>query len=81
MRKHFRPSQWCSNNRVGECSFFTIGRVMLHKAMPSPNYLLRDLRNEILFTKLGMIQGFSALNHVYSSDIITPAVGNQISYQ
>lgn len=53
MRKHFRPSQWCSNNRVGECSFFTIGRVMLHKAMPSPNYLLRDLRNEILLQNWG----------------------------
>jgi len=53
MRKHFRPSEWCSNNRVGECSFFTIGRVMLHRTMPSLNYLLRDLRNEILLQNWG----------------------------
>lgn len=53
MRKHFRPSQWCSNNRIGECSFFTIGRVMLNTTLPSLNYLLRGLRNELLLENWG----------------------------
>jgi hypothetical protein len=53
MRKHFRSSQWCSNNRIGECSFFAIGRVMLQRTMPLLNYLLRVLRNEILLQNRG----------------------------
>jgi hypothetical protein len=51
--KRLKPSQWCSNNRVGECSFFTIGRVMLHRTMPSLSYLLRNLRNEIILQNWG----------------------------
>jgi hypothetical protein len=46
--KRFRPSRWCSNNRLGECSFFTIGRAMFNAVLPSLYYLLRNLRNEIL---------------------------------
>jgi hypothetical protein len=53
MHRHFGPGQWCSNNRVGECSLFTIGRVMLHRSMPSLNYLLRALINEILLQNWG----------------------------
>lgn len=51
--KRFRPSRWCSNNRVGECSFFTIGKVMLNTTLPSLNFLLRGLRNELLFENWG----------------------------
>jgi len=53
VRKHFKPMCWCSNNRVGECSFFTVGRIMLNTALPSLNYLLRGLRNELLFENWG----------------------------
>jgi len=52
-RGHFQPRQWCSNNRVGECSFFTIGKVMLNRALPSLNCLLRGLRNELLLENWG----------------------------
>jgi hypothetical protein len=31
-----RPSQWCSNNRTGECSVFVIGQVMLDRLRASP---------------------------------------------
>jgi len=47
-RRRFRPRRWCSNNRENECSFFTVGRTMLKTVLPSLNYLLRNLRNEIL---------------------------------
>lgn len=52
-REHFRPGRWCSNNRRNECSFFTIGRTMLNTILPSLNYLLRNLRNEILLQNWG----------------------------
>jgi len=52
-QKRFQPRQWCSNNRAGECSFFTIGKVMLNTALPSLNYLLRGLRNELLLKNWG----------------------------
>ena len=51
VRKHFKPMCWCSNNRVGECSFFTVGRIMLNTALPSLNYLLRGLRIEVFVPK------------------------------
>lgn len=51
--KAFRPSQWCSNNRVGQCSFFTIGQAMLHKRMSALGSLLRGLRKEILLQNWG----------------------------
>jgi len=53
VQKRFRPSQWCSNNRVGECSLFTIGKVMLNRRLPSLGWLLRSLRNEILLENWG----------------------------
>lgn len=46
--KRFRPSQWCSNNRAGECSLFTIGKFMQHHDLPTCNYLLRTLKHELL---------------------------------
>jgi predicted small integral membrane protein len=51
--KRFRPGQWCSNNRSGECSFFTIGKAMLHRVLPSPTRLARDLRMELLSPNWG----------------------------
>jgi hypothetical protein len=30
-RRHYRPGTWCSSNRPGECSHFTIGQRMLDK--------------------------------------------------
>ena len=53
MHKRFRPSWWCSNNRVGECSLFTIGRVMLNRRLPNLGWLLRGLRDEILLENWG----------------------------
>jgi len=51
--KVFHPRQWCSNNRVSECSVFTVGRVMLHQRLPALGQLLRALRDEILSQKWG----------------------------
>jgi len=46
--QHFRPGQWCSNNRTGECSLFTIGRFMQHRDLPTCNDLLPGLKHELL---------------------------------
>jgi len=51
--KAFRPGQWCSNNRQGECSLFTIGKAMLHRVLPSLARLMRDLRIELLSPNWG----------------------------
>lgn len=51
--QRFRPGQWCSNNRVGECSLFTIGRFMQHFPLPTCNYLLRNLKREVLHQNWG----------------------------
>jgi hypothetical protein len=51
--KRFRPSQWCSNNRLGECSLFTIGKAMLHRILPSVTHLTRHLRAELLSPNWG----------------------------
>jgi hypothetical protein len=45
--KTYRSGQWCSNNRLGECSLATIGRTMLKTSLPPPHRLARDLRREI----------------------------------
>jgi hypothetical protein len=45
---HLRPAQWCSNNRPGECSLFTIGKVMQASPLPTCQYLLRRLKHELL---------------------------------
>jgi hypothetical protein len=47
--RHGHPRQWCSNNRVGECSLFTIGHTVLGLAclsLPPPHRLLNALRSE-----------------------------------
>lgn len=49
----FRPGQWCSNNRPGECSLFTIGKVMQGYPLPTCQYLLRRLRHELLAQNWG----------------------------
>lgn len=46
--RHGHPCRWCSNNRPGECSLFTIGRFMIRHGLPPPRSLLRLLKNEIL---------------------------------
>lgn len=46
-QKYFRPGMWCSNNRPGECSLFTIGRVMLNHPIPPLIRLANQLRYEI----------------------------------
>jgi hypothetical protein len=44
----FRPGRWCSNNRPGECSLFTVGRTMLHEPLPPFKTLANALRREML---------------------------------
>jgi len=51
--KRYRPSRWCSNNRPGECSLFTIGRVMLEQPLPQLKRLLNELRTEVLLGNWG----------------------------
>lgn len=51
--KKFNPRQWCSNNRIKECSLFTIGRVMLLRQLPHLKCLLKGLRDEILLQNWG----------------------------
>ena len=46
--KKYQPSLWCSNNRLCECSLFTIGKFMQHYPMPSLKYLLKALRHDLL---------------------------------
>lgn len=46
--ERFRPGQWCSNNRVGECSLFTVGKFMQCDDLPTCRYLLRGLKYELL---------------------------------
>lgn len=46
--ERFRPGRWCSNNRVGECSLFTIGLFMQTCPLPTCQYLLRRLKHELL---------------------------------
>ena len=46
--KRFRPGQWSSNNRRGECSLFTIGRFMQYRDLPNCHYLITSLRYELL---------------------------------
>jgi hypothetical protein len=57
----FQPRQWCSNNRMSECSpvrdglrhLFTIGRAMLNRHLPAVRQLMRALRDEILLQNWG----------------------------
>ena len=50
---HWRAGQWCSTNRVGQCSLFTIGRTVQHRVLPALRRLLADLRREILTQNWG----------------------------
>ena len=45
--KNLSPALWCSNNRSGECSLFTIGRFMRHYHLPALTRLANALRREI----------------------------------
>lgn len=36
VQRAYPPGQWCSNNRVGECSVFVIGQLMLERLKISP---------------------------------------------
>ena len=47
-KQHHRPGCWCSTNRLGQCSLFTIGRIMQLRPLPSIKHLLSKLRCEIL---------------------------------
>jgi hypothetical protein len=51
--KTFRSGQWCSNNRQGECSLFTIAKAVLHHTLASLHRLMRDLRLEVLSPNWG----------------------------
>ncbi len=51
--KTYRSGQWCSNNRHGECSLFTIGKAILHRTLPSLTRLMQDLRVEVLSPNWG----------------------------
>jgi hypothetical protein len=46
--KTFRSGAWCSNNRAGECSLFSIGRTMITRLHLRAQSILKDLRTEIL---------------------------------
>jgi hypothetical protein len=46
--KRFRSGMWCSNNRTGECSLFTIGRSLPDLPLPRFAHLANALRREIL---------------------------------
>jgi hypothetical protein len=50
---HLSPSLWCSNNRSGECSLFTIGKFMRHYHLPTLTRLANALRREILGANWG----------------------------
>jgi len=50
---YFRSGEWCSNNRPGQCSLFTIGKAMLHRILPSVTHLARRLRIELLSPNWG----------------------------
>jgi hypothetical protein len=50
---HWRAGQWCSNNRAGQCSLFTIGRTVQHRPLPDLRRLLAHLRREILIQNWG----------------------------
>ena len=46
---HGQPRQWCSNNRITECSLFAIGQIVLGLAcfaLPPPHKLLNALKRE-----------------------------------
>ena len=46
--KHFRSGVWCSNNREGECSLFTVGRYMIDHIHVRLRSVLKALRTELL---------------------------------
>ena len=50
---HWRAGQWCATNRPGQCSLFTIGKVVQHRPLPVLHRLLFNLRREILTQNWG----------------------------
>lgn len=48
-----KPGCWCSSNRPGQCSFFTIGRIMLEKIPLKLPVVMPALRKEILCQNWG----------------------------
>ena len=50
---HYRPSCWCSTNRLGQCSSFSIGRFMLGKIQLRPKTIMPALRSELLCQNWG----------------------------
>ena len=50
---HWKAGQWCSTNRAGQCSLFTIGRTVQQRPLPALRGLLAGLRREILTQNWG----------------------------
>ncbi len=50
---HWKAGQWCATNRAGQCSLFTIGKVVQHRPLPALRRLLSHLRREILTQNWG----------------------------
>lgn len=50
---HWRPGQWCSTNRAGQCSLFIVGKAVHHRPLPTLRWLLSKLRREILTQNWG----------------------------
>lgn len=51
--KCYRPGCWCSTNRLGQCSFFTIGRIMFEKMPLRLQTIMPALRKELLCQNWG----------------------------
>jgi hypothetical protein len=47
-RTQYQPGAWCSNNRPGECSDFTIGRRMLGKMQAPPDQVVNIIIDQLL---------------------------------
>ena len=49
----YRPGSWCSTNRPGQCSFFTIGRIMFERMQLRLPTIMPDLRKELICQNWG----------------------------
>ncbi len=52
---HWTAGEWCSTNRTGQCSLFTIGKSVQHRPLPALRQLLSNLRREILNPNWGCV--------------------------
>jgi hypothetical protein len=50
---NYRPGCWCSTNRLGQCSLFTIGRIMFERITLRLPTIMPALRKELLCQKWG----------------------------